>query len=289
MSFKHLIDEIMLLAGDYHTLEVNRVSDYGLYLIDKDEEEVLLPNRFVSLENKLGDMIRVFVYHDSEDRIVASTETPTIVVDQVASLKVVDQTPHGAFLDWGLMGKDIFLPNRNMIGRVEVGQPCVVGAYRDNITGRAVVTMALKNFISNDTIVVKPRQQVEILVAQETPLGFRVIVEGKNWGIIYSNQIFTRVEVGDVMTGFVRKITDDDRIDISLQMEGYDQVKDSASKLIELMDKNGGELPIGDNSEPDTIRKITQMSKKVFKRSVGYLLKSGDIDASPSKIRLIKK
>ncbi len=279
----------MLLAGDYHTLEVNRVSDYGLYLIDKDEEEVLLPNRFVSLENKLGDMIRVFVYHDSEDRIVASTETPTIVVDQVASLKVVDQTPHGAFLDWGLMGKDIFLPNRNMIGRVEVGQPCVVGAYRDNITGRAVVTMALKNFISNDTIVVKPRQQVEILVAQETPLGFRVIVEGKNWGIIYSNQIFTRVEVGDVMTGFVRKITDDDRIDISLQMEGYDQVKDSASKLIELMDKNGGELPIGDNSEPDTIRKITQMSKKVFKRSVGYLLKSGDIDASPSKIRLIKK
>ena len=279
----------MLLAGDYHTLEVNRVSDYGLYLIDKDEEEVLLPNRFVSLENKLGDMIRVFIYHDSEDRIVASTETPTIVVDQVASLKVVDQTPHGAFLDWGLMGKDIFLPNRNMIGRVEVGQPCVVGAYRDNITGRAVVTMALKNFISNDTIVVKPRQQVEILVAQETPLGFRVIVEGKNWGIIYSNQIFTRVEVGDVMTGFVRKITDDDRIDISLQMEGYDQVKDSASKLIELMDKNGGELPIGDNSEPDTIRKITQMSKKVFKRSVGYLLKSGDIDASPSKIRLIKK
>ena len=279
----------MLLAGDYHTLEVNRVSDYGLYLIDKDEEEVLLPNRFVSLENKLGDMIRVFVYHDSEDRIVASTETPTIVVDQVASLKVVDQTPHGAFLDWGLMGKDMFLPNRNMIGRVEVGQPCVVGAYRDNITGRAVVTMALKNFISNDTIVVKPRQQVEILVAQETPLGFRVIVEGKNWGIIYSNQIFTRVEVGDVMTGFVRKITDDDRIDISLQMEGYDQVKDSASKLIELMDKNGGELPIGDNSEPDTIRKITQMSKKVFKRSVGYLLKSGDIDASPSKIRLIKK
>ncbi len=279
----------MLLAGDYHTLEVNRVSDYGLYLIDKDEEEVLLPNRFVSLENKVGDMIRVFIYHDSEDRIVASTETPTIVVDQVASLKVVDQTPHGAFLDWGLMGKDIFLPNRNMIGRVEVGQPCVVGAYRDNITGRAVVTMALKNFISNDIIDVRPRQKVEILVAQETPLGFRVIVEGKNWGVLYNNQIFSRVEVGDTLTGFVRKITDDDRIDINLQMEGYDQVKDSALKLIDLMDKNGGELPIGDNSDPDAIRVMTQMSKKVFKRSVGYLLKSGDVDASPSKIRLIRK
>ena len=279
----------MLLAGDYHTLEVNRVSDYGLYLIDKDEEEVLLPNRFVSLENKVGDMIRVFIYHDSEDRIVASTETPTIVVDQVASLKVVDQTPHGAFLDWGLMGKDIFLPNRNMIGRVEVGQPCVVGAYRDNITGRAVVTMALKNFISNDIIDVRPRQKVEILVAQETPLGFRVIVEGKNWGALSNNQIFSRVEVGDTLTGSVRKITDDDRIDINLQMEGYDQVKDSALKLIDLMDKNGGELPIGDNSDPDAIRVMTQMSKKVFKRSVGYLLKSGDVDASPSKIRLIRK
>ena len=279
----------MLLAGEYHTLEVNRVSDYGLYLIDKDEEEVLLPNRFASLENKIGDMIRVFVYHDSEDRIVASTETPTIVVDQVASLKVVDQTPHGAFLDWGLMGKDIFLPNRNMIGRVEIGQPCVVGAYRDNITGRAVVTMALKNFISNDIIDVRPRQKVEILVAQETPLGFRVIIEGKNWGVLYNNQIFSRVEVGDTLTGFVRKITDDDRIDVNLQMEGYDQVKESALKLIDLMDKNGGELAIGDNSDPETVRRVTQMSKKVFKRSVGYLLKSGDIDASPSKIRLIRK
>ena len=279
----------MLLAGEYHTLEVNRVSDYGLYLIDKDEEEVLLPNRFTSLENKLGDMIRVFVYHDSEDRIVASTETPTIVVDQVASLKVVDQTPHGAFLDWGLMGKDIFLPNRNMIGRVDVGQPCVVGAYRDNITGRAVVTMALKNFISNDIIDLRPRQKVEILVAQETPLGFRVIIEGKNWGVLYNNQIFSRVEVGDTLTAYIRKITEDNRIDVNLQMEGYDQVKDSALKLIELMDKNGGELLIGDGSEPEAIRAITQMSKKVFKRSVGYLLKSGDVDVSPSKIKLIKR
>ena len=279
----------MLLAGEYHTLEVNRVSDYGLYLIDKDEEEVLLPNRFVSLEDKVGDMIRVFVYHDSEDRIVASTETPTIVVGQVASLKIVDKTPHGAFLDWGLMGKDIFLPNRNMIGRAEVGDNCVVGAYNDNITGRAVVTMALKNFISNDDITVSLRQKVEILVAQETALGFRVIIEGKHWGVLYNNQIFTRVEVGDTLTGFVRKITPDDRIDINLQMEGYDQVKDSALKLDELMDKNGGELLIGDSSDPDKIKSITQMSKKVFKRSVGYLLKSGDVDVSPDKIRLIRR
>lgn len=279
----------MLLAGDYHTLEVNRISDYGLYLIDKDEEEVLLPNRFVSLEDKIGDMLRVFVYHDSEDRIVASTETPTIIVGEVASLKIVDKTPHGAFLDWGLMGKDIFLPNRNMIGRADVGQYCVVAAYRDNITGRAVVTMALKNHVSNDLITVSPRQKVEILVAQETPLGYRVVIDGKHWGVLYNNQIFTKVEVGDYLTGFVRKITDDDRIDISLQMEGYDQVKESALKLVELMDQNDGELQIGDGSDPDAIRAITHMSKKVFKRSVGYLMKSGDIEVSPNKISLKKR
>lgn len=279
----------MLLAGEYYTLKVNRVSEFGLYLADKDGDEVLLPNRFASLELKVGDEMEVFVYHDSEDRIVATTETPTIVVDEVASLEVVDKTPHGAFLEWGLMGKHIFLPNRNMIGRAEVGDKIVVAAYRDNITGRAVTTMALKNHIYNDDIDLKVGQEVKILVAQRSLIGFRVVVEGKFWGIIYNNQIFTKVRIGDELIGFVRMITDDNRIDINLQKEGYDQVKDSAARLIELMDKNDGMLPIGDGSDPRLVREMTQMSKKVFKRSVGYLMKSGDVEVLPDSIRLKKK
>lgn len=273
-------------VGNIQTLKVNRISDFGLYLADEEGEEVLLPNRFVSLSNAVGDQIEVFVYHDSEDRLVATTDRPLIAEGRVAYLKVVDKSIHGAFLDWGISGKDLFLPNRNQQGGVVPGRSYVVWLYVDNITGRCVATMKLKPFIDNEIITLKPRQKVEALVASESPIGYRVIINSRHWGMIYKNQIFRRINVGDTVEALVRRITEDNRIDLSLRKEGYDGVADSAEVLLSLLQGSGGVLAVGDDSSPEQIHALTQMSKKVFKRAVGILLKRGDIVADKFEIKL---
>lgn len=275
-------------VGRIQTLKVNRISDYGLYLADEEGQEVLLPNRFVSLNNAVGDEIEVFVYHDSEDRLVATTDKPLITEGTVASLKVVDKNIHGAFLDWGVSGKDLFLPNRNQQGGVLPGRSYVVWLYVDNITGRCVATMKLKGFIDNDVITVEPRQKVDLLIASESPIGYRAIINSRHWGMVYKNQIFQQVKVGDKLEGYVRRITEDNRIDLSLRREGYDGVAASADGLFELLKNNGGVLPVGDDSTPEEVHAATQMSKKVFKRAVGMLLKRGDIEAESQQIKLKK-
>lgn len=273
-------------VGQIQTLKVARISDYGLYLADQEGQEVLLPNRFVSLTNAIGDEIEVFVYHDSEDRLVATTDRPLITEGQVASLKVVDKNIHGAFLNWGITGKDLFLPNRNQQGGVVAGRSYVVWLYVDNITGRCVATMKLKPFVDNDIITVKPRQKVDILIASESPIGYRAIINSRHWGMIYKNQTFRPIRIGDRMEGWVRRITDDNRIDLTLQQVGYDGVATSAEDLLSLIKEHGGTLPVGDDSSPEQIHSLTQMSKKVFKRAVGILLKRGEITAEGTQIKL---
>ena len=278
----------MLRAGRMHTLTVGRISDYGLYLENEEHDEVLLPNRYVSLTDKVGDTKEVFVYHDSEDRLVATTETPLLKAGEAGYLRVVDKTVHGAFLDWGLAGKDLFLPNRNQQGGILAGHSYIVYLYEDSVTGRCVATNKLKTFIDNDEITVRPRQEVDVLVASESPIGYRVIVNNRHWGMIYRNQIFRPVTVGDRLRGYVRRITEDNRIDISLQQTGLAQVKDSAQTLLELLRENGGRLPLNDASDPAEVQRLTAMSKKVFKRSVGMLLKQGAVRMDEQGIEIRK-
>ncbi len=279
----------MLKAGRNHTLTVSRISDYGLYLENEDHDEVLLPNRYVSLSDKPGDTKEVFVYHDSEDRLVATTETPLLRVGEAGFLKVVDKTVHGAFLDWGLTGKDLFLPNRNQQGGILAGHSYLVYLYEDSVTGRCVATNKLKTFIDNDEITVRPREEIDLLVASESPIGYRVIVNNRHWGMIYRNQIFRPVAVGDRLRGYVRRITEDNRIDVSLQQTGFAQVKDSARTLLQLLRENGGHLPLNDASDPAEVQRLTAMSKKVFKRSVGMLLKQGDVEMTDREIKIRKR
>ncbi|MBR6760115.1 MAG: hypothetical protein IKM03_07035 [Alistipes sp.] len=273
-------------VGRIQTLKVNRISDFGLYLVDEEGQEVLLPNRYVSLENAVGDELQVFVYHDSEDRLVATTEQPLIMEGQVAALKVVDKSIHGAFLDWGLAGKDLFLPNRNQQGGVLAGRNVVVWMYVDNITGRCVATQKLKAFIDNDIITVEPRQKVEALVASESPIGYRVIINSRHWGMLYKNQVFRKITIGEKLEAYVRRITEDNRIDLVLQRQGYGGITDSAEDLSRLLRENGGVLEVGDDSTPEDIHRLTEMSKKGFKRAVGVLLKRGEIIAEPTRIKL---
>ena len=275
----------MLRAGRIQKLTVSRISDYGLYLADEEQNEVLLPNRYISLTDKPGDEKEVFLYHDSEDRLVATTETPLLRVGEAGYLRVVDKTAHGAFLDWGLYGKDLFLPNRNQQGGIIAGRSYIVYLYEDSVTGRCVATCKLKSFINNDSITVAPRQEVDLLVASESPIGYRVIINNRHWGMLYRNQLFRPIAVGDRTKGYVRKLTEDNRIDVSLQQEGFAQVKDSAEVLLQLVRDNGGFLPLNDDSAPEEVVRLTQMSKKVFKRSLGMLLKRGEVEVDEKGIK----
>ena len=273
----------MLRAGRIQKLTVSRISDYGLYLADEEQNEVLLPNRYISLTDKPGDEKEVFLYHDSEDRLVA---TPLLRVGEAGYLRVVDKTAHGAFLDWGLYGKDLFLPNRNQQGGIIAGRSYIVYLYEDSVTGRCVATCKLKSFINNDSITVAPRQEVDLLVASESPIGYRVIINNRHWGMLYRNQLFRPIAVGDRTKGYVRKLTEDNRIDVSLQQEGFAQVKDSAEVLLQLVRDNGGFLPLNDDSAPEEVNRLTQTSKKVFKRSLGMLLKRGAVTVDEQGIKI---
>lgn len=279
----------MLRAGRTYTLTVSRVSDYGLYLQDEEQNEVLLPNRYVSLTDKPGDTKEVFIYHDSEDRLVATTETPKLRAGETGYLKVVDKNLHGAFLDWGLFGKDLFLPNRNQQGGILCGRSYVVYLYEDNVTGRCVATTKLKQFIHNEgELTVQPRDEVRLLVASESPIGWRTVVNDRHWGMLYRNQVFREIAVGDRLTGYVVRITEENRIDLSLQRQGYAEVKQGAEKLWELLLENGGSLPLSDDSDPALIAERTQMSKKGFKRALGVLLKEGKVIAEANSISIKK-
>jgi predicted RNA-binding protein (virulence factor B family) len=276
-------------TGEIQTLTVARISDFGLYLADSEGVEVLLPNRFAKLDMKVGDEVKVFVYHDSEDRLVASTETPFIQAGQVAALKVVDKTVHGAFLDWGLSCKQLFLPNRNQQGGVIAGQKTVVYMYIDERTGRCVATNKIKPFVYNeDPLTVKVDDEVDVLVAFQTPIGYRVVINNRHWGMIYKNQLFRPIHVGDRCRGWVRKITEDMRIDISLQQQGLAEVETAVVKLEQLIEEHGGVLAANDKSDPKDVARLTGMSKKVFKRALGMLLKQGKVRQTEFGIERIK-
>ncbi|HIW98196.1 MAG TPA: hypothetical protein H9866_06890 [Candidatus Tidjanibacter gallistercoris] len=275
----------MLQAGSYHTLTVNRISDHGLYLADGEGDEVLLPNRYVSLGDKVGDTKEVFVYHDSKDRLTATTERPYATVGQAAFLEVVDKNLHGAFLAWGITAKDIFIPNSNQTFRMEPGKRYVVFVYRDNVSGRVVATARLNGFVSNEVIAVRPKQRVRLLVARRIPAGYRVVVDDRNWGVLYDSQLFRTIRIGDTLEGYVSRITEDGRIDVSLQRQGFDRVKDAAEQLAEIIDAQGGALPLNDRSAPEEIAALTGMSKKAFKRALGLLMSRGEAETENGIIK----
>ena len=263
----------MITAGLLHTLTIARFTSSGAYLTD-GVDEVLLPKRYLTEGLKEGDALEVFVYRDSEDRPVAVTDRPYALAGEVAPMRVVDKTIKGAFLDWGVP-KDLFVPMSNQLYRMEIGRTYVVGVYTDNVSGRVVGTARLNGFVSNEDITVRENEEVDVLVALRLEAGYRVVVNGRHWGMIYDNQVFRPVGIGDRLTGYVARVTEDGRIDVLLQKPGYGQVDDSSRELLRLLRERGGFLPLNDKSSPEEVHAATGMSKKVFKKSVGRLLKDG--------------
>ncbi|MBO7197333.1 MAG: hypothetical protein J6V28_00870 [Tidjanibacter sp.] len=279
----------MLNAGEYQSLRIARIADPGIYLSDEEGGEVLLPNRYVSLADHVGDLVEVFVYHDSENRLIATREKPFATVGEAAVLEAVDRNAHGVFLAWGITAKDLFMPNRNVPFEVQMGGRYLVYLYRDSLTGRVVATTKLNKYVSNAEITVRPKEQVDILVARRMEMGYRVVINNRHWGMIYNDQIFTSVRVGDKLTGYVHRISDEGRIDIMLQQEGREQREGAATKLLELLEAAGGELKIGDKSSPEEIAAVTGLSKKNFKKAVGTLYRERRIVPTDTTITLVKK
>lgn len=276
----------MLYTGLYQTLTVARISEHGLYLTDGEGAEVLLPNRYVSLEDKEGDQIEVFVYHDSSNRLIATRERPAATIGEVAYLEVVDKNVHGAFMNWGITAKDLFVPNREQNFPMEIGRRYVVYLYRDTVTDRVVATARLAKHIGNSEIVVRDKEEVEIVVAQRIERGFRVVVNNRNWGVVYDNQLYEPLHVGDRRRGYVSQVTDERRIDIMLRQQGYDEVISSAVRLVELAKQNNNILPLSDSSSPEEIKEMAHMSKKVFKKAVGYLMRHGLTNQTDSGLEI---
>lgn len=268
----------MINPGLYNRLTIARQTDNGLYLVSSDGDEVLLPNRYLPTEAtegwSEGDELEVFVYFDSEDRLVATTEHPKLIVGGVAPLRVVSVTRIGAFLDWGLP-KDLFVPYANQPFPLRMGEVYMVGAYLDNTTGRIVGSTKIGKYFNNDEITVAVRQKVGIQLAQRRDRGYRVIIDEKHWGMLYDSQLFRSVEIGDRLEAWVSKITEDGRIDVSLQQQGFQQVQNATDIVLGLLREHGGRLEIGDKTPPEEVQLITGMSKKVFKRAVGVLMRQG--------------
>lgn len=292
MIFFVTLPPIMINPGTLNRLTIARETDNGLYLVDNEGNEVLLPNRYIPQEPTsgwaIGDELEVFVYFDSEDRIVATTETPKLMVGTVAALRVVSVTRIGAFLDWGLP-KDLFVPFANQPFPMHTGEIHMVGAYIDNTTNRIVGSTKIGKYFNNDTITVSERQQVEIQLAQRRDRGYRVIVNNLHWGMLYDNQIFQQVEIGDRFPAWVMKITEDGRIDVSLQKQGFAQVQTASDVVLELLKHNDGVLALGDKSAPEQVQLQTGMSKKVFKRAVGFLMRQGLVKGGEISTELITK
>jgi predicted RNA-binding protein (virulence factor B family) len=276
----------MLFIGKYNYLTIERVTSVGMFLSDVEGEEVLLPNQYLTDDMQVGDNIKVFVYLDSEDRPVATTETPKIIRNEFAFLEVKDVSEYGAFLDWGLI-KDLFVPFREQTKPMEIGEWYVVFLYLDQKSSRLLASTRIDKFVDNERLTVKEGDEVDLLVWQKTDLGFNAIVNQYHKGLIYGNEVFRELKPGDALKGYIKKVREDNRLDITLQKPGADLIEPTSLQILDEVKKGGGFLNLSDNSSPEDIYKRLQISKKVFKKAIGGLYKQGLIKIATDGIYLI--
>lgn len=274
-------------VGNYNTLKVSRKVDFGFYLEDGGDG-ILLPTRFAPKGLKIGDEITVFVYHDSDNRLIATTQKAKACVGEVVKMKAVAVTRQGAFLDWGLM-KDLFVPASKQLGGMREGGEYLVKLYIDEMTGRVAATEKLEQSLSNDQLTVKEMDQVDLLVYRKSELGFVVIINNLHTGIIHQNEIFGDVQIGDKLKGFIKKILPANKIDVVLGKPGFQKVEDEAGKIIRLLEENNGYLPYNDKSAPEEIYDYFGMSKKTFKMTTGNLYKQRRLEFTQTGIKLLEQ
>ncbi len=279
----------MIQQGVFNKLKINYFKPQGAYLAeiepeDENEDTVLLPASYVKEEFKEGDEIDVFVYTDSEDRLVAVTDKPNLMLHEFGPLKVKAVTDFGAFMDWGLH-KDLLVPYDEQIGPMQEGRTYLIYVYHDEVSNRLVGSTKLSKFLHPDNITVKKGDEVDIVVWEATDLGYKVIVEDIHEGLMYHNEIFTAISVGQRMKAFVKNIREDKKLDISLQNIGYKSIEPDSQRVIDYLKEHGGSALLHDKTDPEVIKSSLGISKKAFKRAIGNLYKKGLIIIENDGIR----
>lgn len=275
----------MLQLGEINELAIIRITDHGWFLEDEDENEVLLPNKFCTEEMKSGDNIKVFIFKDSEDRVTATTQEPMIRLNEFACLKVKDVNNFGAFLEWGL-DKDLMVPFSEQHNKMNLDEEHVVRLVHDEKTDRLFASARINRYLEVDYLTVKPNEEVEILILEETDIGFKAIIEDAHLGLIYKSDVFQPLKKGERLKAWIKLIREDGKIDLSLQKFGYGNVEPSSQKVLDVLKKNDGYLPLHDKSNPQEIVQLLNMSKKTFKKAIGSLYKQRYIKLEENGIRL---
>ena len=275
----------MIEIGRFNNLKILRDTDPGLFLGDDEDNEVLLPNRYVPNEFEIDASIDVFVYLDNEERLVAVTDTPYIHKGDFALLRCNAINQYGAFLDWGLL-KELFCPFKEQAYKMIKGGWYLVYCYLDEKTDRLVASSKTNRFLDNSELTVKLYDEVDLIVSHPSEIGMNVIVNKCHLGLVFKDAIFKDLSVGDNLRGVVKKIRAGNKIDISLQKIGYRNIEPTATALLSLIEDHNGYLNITDKSSPEAIKSVVQMSKKSFKKAVGALFKKRLIRLTPEGIYL---
>ncbi len=276
----------MIKLGEFNTLEILRSTSVGVFLGDDEGNDILLPNKYVPEVFEIGDNLNLFCYLDHEERPVATNIEPDVIVNEFQLLQVVEVNGFGAFLDWGLE-KHLLVPFREQRNKMQEGQWYVIYCYLDEKSNRLVASNKIDRFLDNDELTVRVREEVELIVTRQTDLGWEVIINHKHKGLVYFNEIFKKVAVGDIVTGCIKTIRGDNKIDVSLQPLGEKVLEPAANKIYKTLEAHGGFLPLNDKSDPEEIKEKFQMSKKTFKKGIGTLYKSRKIAIKDDGIHII--
>lgn len=279
----------MFRIGEYNQLTIHRFTSVGAYLGAPDaayEEVILLPNKYLKPGMQEGDEMEVFVYLDSEERPVATTQRPLITVGEFAWLEVFTVNRIGAFLNWGLE-KHLFVPYAEMVEQMEVGEKYLVGVFLDGKTERLVATPRIGKLLDQQHINLKVGQEVELVVYNETDLGFQVMINRKHGGLVYHNEVFRPIEIGDETLGYIKQVREDGKIDVSLEPLGVASIEPNSRKILDALNRNRGVLHLSDKSDPADIEEQLHMSKKLFKKAIGGLYKNKLITIEKDRIRSV--
>lgn len=275
----------MIKIGTYNELKIVKRVEFGLYLDGGDEGEILLPRRYTTDDMQIGDDVNVFLYFDSEDRLIATTQRAKAEVNKFSSLKVIDTNRAGAFLDWGLP-KDLLVPFNQQKIPMKEGYGYVVYIYQDDISERLVASSKLDRFLDNEPADYNVGDKVDILIADKTDLGFKAIINDKHWGVLFETEVFGDMGIGKQCKGYIKQIREDGKLDVGLTKVGYAKVDALAERILQSLKQNQGFLPLHDKSKPEQIAKILKMSKANFKKSIGQLYRKQLITIENDGIRI---
>lgn len=278
----------MINVGRINQLEVTKEADFGWFLDGKDYGSILLTKRHAPEGVAIGDVVDVFLYFDADNQIAATTEKPVAQVGEWGLMKVEGVNSIGAFASWGIKEKDLLIPFSEQRGRLSAGQTILVYVYTDKASGRIVGTTKFNKLLDKTPARYTTNQQVDLLIAERSDLGYKAIINGEHWGMIFPSDVFGKLFIGKQLTGYIKQVRSDGKIDLTLQKVGVAKMDDLSEKILSLLEKKGGFLPLSDKSTPEAIFATFKTSKGTYKKSIGGLYKQGKISIDKDGIRLIQ-